>query len=70
VNDEPATRNLTRRQRRRARAGAARSRPGGITACCGCRYARTGGWWYHVTPCRAHPLKEWPVTEEHLREAL
>lgn len=42
-------------------------RPGGVNAGCGCRYARTGGWWYHVTPCSGHVLREWPVTDEHMR---
>lgn len=53
---------------RRRRTGA--SRPGGITAPCGCRYVRTGGWWYHVTPCRVHVLREWPVSDEAAKAAM
>lgn len=67
---DPVTRNLTRRQRRAARARAARSRPGALAAPCGCRYARSGGWWWHVTPCRAHLLRDWPLSDERMTEAL
>jgi hypothetical protein len=49
---------------RKSRRG--KSKPGGIRLGCGCRYARTGGDWYHVTPCRAHVLREWPVSDEHM----
>lgn len=58
---EPMARNLTRKQRRVSSRGP--SRPGGITAECGCRYVRTGGAWRHVTPCGGHELRT--VADDH-----
>jgi hypothetical protein len=43
------------------------SQPGGVTAECGCRYARTGGQWLHLTPCRSHMLRSDPVSDKEMR---
>ena len=56
---EPVTRNLTRRQRRAVKRG--HGRPGGVTAVCGCRYARTGGAWVHVWACSSRHALRLPV---------
>lgn len=55
------TPSVTRKTRR------GQSRPGGVTAPCGCRYARTGGEWRHVTPCRSHRLRDLPASDEEMR---
>jgi hypothetical protein len=54
----------TRKDDRAARHG--KSKPGGVIASCGCRYTRTGGYWYMVTPCSGHELMQWPVSDEHM----
>ncbi len=54
----------TRKDKHAKRRG--RSEPGGMQAGCGCRFIRTGGYWYHVTPCRGHELREWPLSDENM----
>lgn len=54
----------TRNDKTTARRG--QSQPGGVTASCGCRFVRTGGYWYHVTPCTVDDLREWPVSDENM----
>lgn len=56
--DRPLARNLTRRQRSALRRGDGRSRTGGITIRCGCRFSYTGAAWHHITPCRSHRLRQ------------
>lgn len=60
----PKTRRIIRAERRHA----ARSKPGGITRGCGCRFTRTAGHWWHVTPCRRHQLLEHPIADERMKE--
>lgn len=62
---ERLARNLTRRQRIALRRG--RGKPGGIAKACGCRWARTGGAWRHITPCRFHYLHPKPVDDEEMQ---
>ena len=41
---------------------------GGIGQPCGCRHTRTADGWLHVTPCRSHPLRPYPITDENFME--
>lgn len=59
---------VTRKTRRAARRGL--SRPGGVTAGCGCRYVRSGGEWLHVWPCRGHELKHFPLSDESMKKEI
>ena len=43
---------------------------GGIGRQCGCRYARIGGVWLHVTPCRAHVLAQFPIADDTAQELI
>lgn len=55
----------TRKDERAVRARP--SRPGGVTAACGCRFVRVGGNWVHVTPGHGHRLRPGPVSDEEMR---
>jgi hypothetical protein len=46
------------------------SQPGGVTSPCGCIHTRTGGEWWHVTPCRSHELALYPFTDEVAQRVL
>ena len=64
----PKASNMTRRQRIALRRGNSTAQPGGILKDCGCRYARAGGHWWHVTPCRTHQLAVFPLTDESMKQ--
>ena len=66
--EERLTRNKPRKQRREVRRG--KSRPGGLTTRCGCRWVRTGGAWRHLTPCRECVLRLKPASDEEMAVLL
>lgn len=59
------TPRMTRKDRRNARRG--RSKPGGITRGCGCRWLYSGGAWRHITPCRSHELHLEPAGDAEMK---
>jgi hypothetical protein len=56
---------MTRKARRALQRGTP-SKPGGIDASCGCRFARTGDAWRHIWPCRSHKLGA-PLTDAEMK---
>jgi len=59
------TASESRKDRNAKRRG--RSKPGGITLACGCRWLYYAGAWLHVTPCRSHVLHLEPAGDAEMR---
>jgi hypothetical protein len=57
----------TRKDKRAKRRG--RSRPGGFSVSCGCRFVRAGDAWRHICPCRSHKLGS-PLTDAEMKFLL